>query len=118
MGGGGYKVSQKGQNFDVYDEMIPDGVFELVMKDSYGDGLCCRRGSGRYTVFYGGEEVITSQLVGDQDGTPIEETTTFGFANKCSEPQPQPTSSPTSNQPLGDVPVKAAYNPAFKVPMC
>merc|ERR1711933_496403 len=113
--GGDYKDSQKEQNVTAYDETIPAGRYELVMKDSFGDGLCCKRGNGQYTLFYGGIEVITSQFVGEEDGTSIEETTMFGSGDDCATPKP--TSSPTS-QPTGDVIVKAAYNPALKVPMC
>merc|ERR1711933_620093 len=122
--GGDYKDSQKEQNVTAYDETIPAGRYELVMKDSFGDGLCCKRGNGQYTLFYGGIEVITSQFVGAEDGTAIEETTMFGSGDDCATPKPTspptgtPTGVPTTSQPTGDVIVKAAYNPALKVPMC
>merc|ERR1719282_16373 len=74
--------------------MISAGSYELVMKDSFGDGLCYKRGNGQYTLFYGGIEVITSQFVGVLDGTPIEETTMFGSGDDCATSKP--TSSPTT----------------------
>jgi len=75
---GNYGDLEKGKTVQVYNKTIHDGTFKFVIFDKYGDGLCCTREDGGYTIFYGLKEFPRS--FSDPND---EETLMFGFANKC-----------------------------------
>ena len=45
--GGGYGNSQ----LYVIQERLPYGCYEFVIKDSFGDGMCCADGQGYFKLF-------------------------------------------------------------------
>ncbi len=47
---GGTYGSQADGSTLVVDLCLPDGCYDLVMFDSYGDGMCCSYGNGSYTL--------------------------------------------------------------------
>lgn len=47
--GGTYPNAPDGSTLGI-DLCLPDGCYTLVVKDSYGDGMCCRYGNGAYTL--------------------------------------------------------------------
>jgi len=76
---------------------IEDTRYIFVVKDAYGDGICCSEGNGLYQVFYDGEVVAE----GGEFST-IEESQEFGIES-CNPtpsttplPAPTPISKPTS----------------------
>jgi len=64
---------------NVYDETVHDGTFKFVIKDEYGDGICCQYGTGGYTVNYG------SMTFAKDSSWDIssEDTYDFGTSAKC-----------------------------------
>ena len=34
---------------------VPEGTLTFVIRDSFGDGICCNYGTGSYELFYDGE---------------------------------------------------------------
>lgn len=51
--GGTYGTQADGSSLSV-STCQPAGCYTFIMKDSYGDGICCSYGSGSYTVTSGG----------------------------------------------------------------
>lgn len=115
---GGKELVAEGRGYDqedahkedaVFNKWIEDGTFKFVIKDSFGDGLCCKYGEGSYTVFYdvlslidlGGEELVKSSSFENAG----EESVEFGTAESCPEPVVTPESV-------------AKYNPLLKSPQC
>lgn len=47
--GGTYASQADGSTLNI-DVELPDGCYSLVMKDSYGDGMCCSYGNGSYSL--------------------------------------------------------------------
>ncbi|MEL7163520.1 MAG: M12 family metallo-peptidase, partial [Bacteroidota bacterium] len=39
------------------EECLPDGCYTFTITDTYGDGICCRYGSGSYTINVNGTDV-------------------------------------------------------------
>ena len=37
---------------------VPKGCFDFTMKDSYGDGICCDKGNGRFSIYSPEEDLI------------------------------------------------------------
>jgi len=64
-------------------ECLPDGCFEFVINDAYGDGLCCQYGNGSYTLVYNGQVLST--------GSEFTDTESYSFclfggeASNCSD---------------------------------
>lgn len=54
--------------------LAPNDLYTFTITDSYGDGICCWYGSGKYTVHYNGEVIeqggkfsyLESILLGDR----------------------------------------------------
>ena len=67
---------------------IEDTRYTFIIKDAYGDGICCLEGNGSYRVFYDGELVAE----GGESST-IEGSQEFGIES-CS-PSPPTTPFPT-----------------------
>jgi len=47
--GGNYR-SEPGDSPRVENVCLPDGCYDFVIEDSFGDGMCCQEGNGSYTV--------------------------------------------------------------------
>ena len=54
--GGGYKDGQTSQIRKAL--CLPDGCYRLIVKDSYGDGICCDYGEGWYELRSANEEIL------------------------------------------------------------
>jgi hypothetical protein len=52
MEGKGYK-----NNHEIYESMVAPYGGTFIIKDSYGDGICCAHGEGNYKLRYDGEVV-------------------------------------------------------------
>lgn len=50
LAAGGTYGSQSDGSTVVENVCLPDGCFDLVMNDTYGDGICCGYGSGSYVL--------------------------------------------------------------------
>merc|ERR1712048_398793 len=73
------------------DVCAPDAEYAFTISDSYGDGICCSYGSGKYEVIYKGAIVASGGSFG------ASETTTFGSCD--SNPTDAPTKEPTTLEP-------------------
>merc|ERR1712232_153630 len=73
------------------DVCAPDAEYAFTISDSYGDGICCSYGSGKYEVIYKGAIVASGGSFG------ASETTTFGSCD--SNPTDAPTLEPTTPEP-------------------
>jgi len=121
--GSGYGQDLKGTTDTVFDDSIPDGTFEFVVEDSYGDGLCCSQGNGGYTIHYGHNQ-ISSDFRISHTSTTSKETQQFGSSNKCHN-NPTNTMSPTNtphnlptDQPTHFQTSKASYDSTLGAPKC
>ncbi|MEL0656257.1 endonuclease [Pseudoalteromonas issachenkonii] len=54
-----------------YDEQIclTDGIYTLVINDSYGDGMCCSTGSGSYALKQGSTTLASGASFSNTDST-------------------------------------------------
>jgi len=75
--GGPYEKSLAGKTETGYSGSTSNGSFKFVIKDSFGDGLCCDQGSGGYTII-SGREKITNKF----EDSALEEQE-FGSDLKC-----------------------------------
>ena len=66
----------------VYNKEDKDGFFLFHITDSYGDGLCCEQGDGKYKIEYG-SSVIESQFQVIRPEDKKEENIEFGNKSKC-----------------------------------
>merc|ERR1712176_578037 len=97
--GRGYGQSDAKKDVTVFDEHVDDGTFLFVIKDVFGDGLCCTYGEGGYSIVYNkGTPIISKFEMVDHEATP------FGREESC-------TYTPSDD----DV---ARYSPDFGVPYC
>jgi len=48
--GGTYASQADGSTLNISVGCLPDGCYDFIMKDSYGDGICCSYGNGSYTL--------------------------------------------------------------------
>merc|ERR1712003_155062 len=85
---------------NVFNKWIDGGNYRFVIKDSFGDGLCCNYGEGFYTI-YNSEERLTKSSF-EQSG---EESFDFGTEENCPEREETPETV-------------AKYNPLLKSPQC
>ncbi len=72
--GGGYSGSPATQ---IRQVCIPDGCYDFVFKDQYGDGICCGYGEGSYTVTDNQNNTIAS----GNGNNSSSETTNFCYDN-------------------------------------
>ena len=84
MSGGQY--TEAGATYEE-EECVPNSQYEFIIRDNYGDGLCCSWGDGSYSVEYGGNVILSGGEFGASEGT------TFG---SC-------MISPTTSQPTNMV---------------
>merc|ERR1712032_45991 len=97
--GRGYGPTYANEAVIVLNEVVPDGEFLFVIKDSFGDGLCCTHGDGLYSIVYDGEEIAVSSF--EMSG---EEIQNFGSSENCPA------------RPDDDT--RASYNADLGVPAC
>jgi len=77
--GRGYGQEYANQGVTAFvDRHIDDGKFVFVIKDSFGDGLCCSHGDGKYDIYYNDEKIITSNFEMSS-----EESKEFGSSDNC-----------------------------------
>ena len=67
----------------------------VTMRDSYGDGMCCSYGNGKYDVYMGKEMKNTGGDFGRSESTTIS-TISSPTVSPTSSPTGLPTASPTS----------------------
>lgn len=68
--GGTYASEPDGSVLNI-EECLPDGCYDFIINDAFGDGICCGYGNGSYTVTANGLTVASG---GDFDSS---ETTNF-----------------------------------------
>lgn len=56
---GGTYGSQPAGSTVIETACLPDGCYDFVINDSYGDGICCAYGSGSYTLTGGGSTLAS-----------------------------------------------------------
>eukprot|EP00547_Thalassionema_nitzschioides_P016527 CAMPEP_0194241758 /NCGR_PEP_ID=MMETSP0158-20130606/7511_1 /TAXON_ID=33649 /ORGANISM="Thalassionema nitzschioides, Strain L26-B" /LENGTH=628 /DNA_ID=CAMNT_0038976709 /DNA_START=108 /DNA_END=1991 /DNA_ORIENTATION=+ len=90
----------------VEDECVPSGEYTFIIRDTYGDGICCGYGSGSYIVEYNGNVVKEGGQFGSS------ESTTFGSCGGDPTPAPvQPTPAPVDPTPAPVQPTPAPVDP-------
>lgn len=50
--GGPYPSAQYAYSFLRITECLPDGCYKFTIYDSFGDGICCSQGNGRWDISY------------------------------------------------------------------
>jgi len=86
--GRGYGQDLANQVYGAFGGSIEDGKFLFVIKDSFGDGLCCNYGNGGYEIFYESDSPFSSSFK-----MSAEETHEFGSLDSCeSTPDDRATS--------------------------
>lgn len=48
---------------------LPDGCYNFILNDSYGDGICCSYGNGSYTLDFNGTTLAAGGTFSDADTT-------------------------------------------------
>merc|ERR1712003_123608 len=96
--GRGYGQVDAFQSVNVFDQHVEDGTFLFVIKDSFGDGLCCTYGDGSYVIIANnGAPIISSFEMMSEEAIP------FGSEDNCS----------------GDIDdTRASFSSEFGVPGC
>ncbi|KAL7523794.1 hypothetical protein ACHAXR_001396, partial [Thalassiosira sp. AJA248-18] len=83
---------------------LPPGMYTFIMKDAWGDGICCSFKEGYYKVMYG-ETVemeggdfglVESKTFGSCGASSTKELTTLPTNGPTTGPTSQPTDSPTT----------------------
>merc|ERR1712176_573512 len=80
---GPYNQSFAETQVTVYNKENKDGWFLFRIADSYGDGLCCEQGDGKYKIEYR-STVIESQFQVMRPEDKKVENIEFGNKSKCS----------------------------------
>ena len=82
--------------------------YTITMKDTYGDGMCCSYGNGKYDVYmgqtmktsggdFGTSESITISVTSDTTASPTDSPTSSPTGPPTASPTSSPTDSPTSS---------------------
>lgn len=66
--GGTYGSQPDGSTLNI-DIPLSSGCYNLVVNDSYGDGMCCSYGSGSYTLTQGGTTLASGGSFGSSETT-------------------------------------------------
>jgi hypothetical protein len=82
---------------------IEDARYMFLIKDAYGDGICCLEGNGSYQVFYDGDLVAEGGEFSTTEGSQE-----FGIAS-CNAPPPT-TPFPTTIITCGDTLTDSTVN--------
>ena len=72
-------------------------VYTVTMKDTYGDGMCCSYGNGKYDVYMGKTMKKTGGDFGSLESTTISEPTDSPTSSPTGPPTASPTQSPTDS---------------------
>ncbi|MGS2760746.1 reprolysin-like metallopeptidase [Sinomicrobium sp. M5D2P9] len=72
LSGGTYGSQPDGSTL-VIEEFLPDGCYAFVIKDVYGDGICCSYGNGSYTL----TDITTGDTLASGGSFNNEESTDF-----------------------------------------
>lgn len=70
--GGPYGSQADGSTINI-NTVLPTGCYSLIIKDSYGDGICCGYGSGSYTL----TDTTTNQVLASGGSFNSSDTTSF-----------------------------------------
>ena len=115
--GGGYTT--RDTEFGSGKMCVPIGEYEFIVKDKFGDGICCRYGDGSFAIKYNGNVV---DIASTQFSFAFSQTVTFG--ENCPEqiikmsPPPLvvvPSKSPTvapSRSPTAQPSAKPSSSPS------
>ncbi len=74
--GGTYASQTDGSTLNI-SVCLPNGCYDLVMSDAYGDGICCSYGNGSYTLSGGGQTLASGGSFNSSEttnfcvGTPV-----------------------------------------------
>jgi hypothetical protein len=66
--GGTYGSQPDGSTINVTN-CLPDGCYDFIINDAYGDGICCSYGNGSYTVTGGGSTLASGGAFGASETT-------------------------------------------------
>jgi len=92
------KYEDKSTSHEWESRCINHGKYEFTIKDSYGDGICCRYGRGSISASYHGYKVASHDEEFEHKGDFDSDLTwTLG---SCAPVTPSPTESPT-HEPTG-----------------
>lgn len=102
--GGPYGSQGDGSTLDIPIELT-SGSYTLIMRDSYGDGICCTHGSGTYTLYGPGNTVLATW-----SAFSTSQSTSFTISGGCSSnvlPTVTLSATPTSITGSGTVNLSA-----------
>ena len=88
--------------------------YTITMKDTYGDGMCCSYGDGKYDVYMGKKWEQTGGNFGTSESITISDTTSSPTDSLTSSPTGLPTASPTSSPT--DSPTSSPTGPPTATP--
>ncbi len=66
--GGTYGSQPDGSTVNITN-CLPDGCYDFIINDAYGDGICCSYGNGSYTVTGGGSTLASGGAFGSSETT-------------------------------------------------
>lgn len=95
----GVNLMEGGKDFDDSSTSYSDikcfnpGKYIFTIYDSWGDGICCSSGDGKYTVIVDGEDIASGGKFG------LYEKQTFVIAGSTVSPTDMPTPYPTHKAP-------------------
>lgn len=57
-----YFTNNQGDRFTLFEtsEIVPYSKYRFTITDSFGDGLCCSEGNGKYDIKYGDVMIVTN----------------------------------------------------------
>ena len=65
--GGPYRRSSRGRLIRQKFELQTGTCYDFIIKDSYGDGICCRYGNGNYAISVSGDVLATGGEFGNTE---------------------------------------------------
>jgi len=98
----------------IIEQCIGNGDYKFTISDTYGDGICCSYGNGRYELTVGD---VVRKTGGDFSSSEIFEFTAH-TTSPTLPPNPPPTQSPTNppTQSSTPPPTQSATNPPTQSP--
>ncbi len=70
LSGGTYGNEPDGSTINI-PITLPDGNYQFMMMDGFGDGMCCTYGNGSYSLTSNGEVIASGGSFGSKDITPF-----------------------------------------------
>ena len=64
-----YNNSSDGDTSYTESICLPDGEYEFIIRDVYGDGICCDWGEGQYNITTNGVLIVEGGEFGKSEGT-------------------------------------------------